>query len=153
MAADLVRDEPAPARPAPPEPGDVAAPIPYQLPVAAEVTDGLGSVNSSGVRSRGLTLATGRGVSVAAPAAGVVRFSGPFRDYDGILIIDHGRGWMTLLLNVASPLKPGDKVRLGDAVGRTLGALGVELSQNGRRFSPALIAGSSQSLSKGPKGG
>ena len=153
LAADLVRDEPAPARPAPPEPGDVAAPIPYQLPVAAEVTDGLGSVNSSGVRSRGLTLATGRGVSVAAPAAGVVRFSGPFRDYDGILIIDHGRGWMTLLLNVASPLKPGDKVRLGDAVGRTLGALGVELSQNGRRFSPALIAGSSASLSKGPKGG
>jgi hypothetical protein len=60
---------------------------------------------------------------------------------------------MTLLLNVASPLKPGDKVRLGDAVGRTLGALGVELSQNGRRFSPALIAGSSASLSKGRKGG
>lgn len=153
LAADLVRDEAAPARPAPPEPGDVAAPIAYRLPVVADVTDGLGSVNSSGVRSRGLTLATGRGGPVAAPAAGTVRFSGPFHDYDGILIIDHGHGWMTLLLNVASPLKPGDKVRLGDAVGRTLGALGVELSQNGRRFSPALIAGSSASLSKGPKGG
>jgi septal ring factor EnvC (AmiA/AmiB activator) len=153
LAADLARDEAAPARPVPPESGGVAARITYRLPAAAEVIDGLGSVNSSGVRSRGLTLATGRGMSVAAPAAGVVRFSGPFRDYDGILIIDHGHGWMTLLLNVASPLKPGDKVRLGDAVGRTLGALGVELSQNGRRFSPALIAGSSQNLSKGRKGG
>jgi septal ring factor EnvC (AmiA/AmiB activator) len=152
LAAELAQDEPAPARPAPAEGGGVGSQFPYQLPVAAEVIDGLGSVNSSGVRSRGLTLATGRGVQVTAPAAGTVRFSGPFRDYDGILIIDHGRGWMTLLLNVASPLKPGDKVHLGDAVGRTLGALGVELSQNGRRFSPALIAGSSQSLSKGPKG-
>ena len=117
------------------------------------MTEGLGSVNSSGVRSRGLTLATGRGVAVAAPAGGIVRFSGPFRDYDGILIIDHGHGWMTLLLNMVSPLKPGERVKMGDPIGRTLGSLGVELSHNGRRFSPALIAGSSASLSKGSKGG
>ena len=153
LAAELARVDPAPARPLAPEGGAVTPPFPYQLPVAAAVTNGLGSVNRSGVRSRGLTLATGRGTAVAAPADGTVRFSGPFRDYDGILIIDHGRGWMTLLLNVSSPLKPGDKVRLGDAVGRTVGPLGVELSQNGRRFSPALIAGSSQNLSKASKGG
>lgn len=153
LAAQLASEEAAPARPAAPEGGGAMAPFAYQLPLQAPVTDGLGSVNGSGVRSRGLTLATGRGVAVAAPADGIVRFSGPYRDYDGILVIDHGRGWMTLLLNVASPLKPGDKVRIGDAVGRTIGALGVELSQNGRRFSPALIAGSSQNLSKGSKGG
>ena len=29
-------------------------------------------------------------------------FSGPFRDYDGVLIIDHGGGWMSLIVNVAS---------------------------------------------------
>jgi murein hydrolase activator len=153
LAAELAQDDPAPARPVAPEAGAVGAPFPYRLPVAADVTDGLGSVNSSGVRSRGLTLATARGAAVAAPADGLVRFSGPFRDYDGILIIDHGRGWMTLLLNVSSPLKTGDRVRLGDAIGRTLGPLGVELSQNGRRISPALIAGSSASLSKAAKGG
>jgi hypothetical protein len=60
---------------------------------------------------------------------------------------------MTLIVNVASPLRPGAKVRLGDAVGRALGPLQVELSQNGHRVSPALIAGSSQSLSKAVKGG
>lgn len=153
LAAELAAADPAPPRPIGPEAGGAAAHFAYRLPVEAAVIDGLGSVNENGVRSRGLTFATGRGMSVAAPADGTVRFSGPFRDYDGILIIDHGRGWMTLLLNVASPLKPGSRVRLGDAVGRTIGALGVELSQNGRRFSPALIAGSSQNLSKGPKGG
>jgi septal ring factor EnvC (AmiA/AmiB activator) len=82
-----------------------------------------------------------------------VRFSGPFRDYDGIIVIDHGGGWMSLLVNVASPLKAGAAVRIGDQLGTALGPTDVELSHNGRRFSPALSAGSSQSLSKAAKGG
>jgi len=82
-----------------------------------------------------------------------VKYSGPFRDYDGLLIIDHGRGWLSLLVNVGSTLKVGDRIRLGEPIGRALGPLQVELSQNGRRISPALIAGSSQSLSKSAKGG
>jgi septal ring factor EnvC (AmiA/AmiB activator) len=82
-----------------------------------------------------------------------VRFAGPFRDYDGILIIDHGGGWMSLIVNVSSTLKPGEKVQMGAPIGRALGPVEVELSQNGRRFSPALIAGSSQSLSNASKGG
>jgi septal ring factor EnvC (AmiA/AmiB activator) len=143
------------ARPSPfaPDGGIPRVPFAYQLPAAALVTEGLASVNPSGVRSRGLTLATGRGAVVSAPADGVVRFSGPFRDYDGVLIIDHGGGWLSLIVNVASTLHPDDRVHLGDQIGRALGPLQVELSQNGRRISPALIAGSSQNLSKGPKGG
>jgi septal ring factor EnvC (AmiA/AmiB activator) len=129
------------------------APFAYQLPAAGPVTEGLDAVNDSGVRARGLTLATLRGAAVSAPADGIIRFSGPFRDFDGVLIIDHGGGWLSLIVNVASTLHPGDRVRLGDPVGRALGPIQVELSQNGRRISPALIAGSSPSLSKGLKGG
>ena len=70
-----------------------------------------------------------------------------------ILIIDHGGGWMSLIVNVATTLKPGDTRQPRRAIGRALGPLQVELSQNGRRISPALIAGSSQSLSNGAKGG
>jgi len=139
--------------PAPPSPfsADSAAPRPafvYQLPAAAPVTEGLAAVNDSGVRSRGLTLATARGTEVTAPAEGVIRFAGAFRDFDGVVIIDHGRGWLSLIVNVASELHPGDRVTLGQPIGRALGPLQVELSQNGRRISPALIAGSSQNLSK-----
>jgi septal ring factor EnvC (AmiA/AmiB activator) len=83
----------------------------------------------------------------------VVKFAGPFRDYDGVVIIDHGGGWISMIVNVASSLHSGDRVALGQEIGRALGALQVELSQNGRRISPALIAGSSQNLSKGTKGG
>ena len=151
IASELANSDPAPLRPLPPE-GRSSPPLPYRLPAIAAVTEGLGSVNAHGVRSRGLTLATARGVPVTAPASGIVRFSGPFRSHDGVVIIDHGRGWMSLIVGVASPLKPGDRVTLGDPLGRALGPIEVELSQNGRRMSPALIAGSSQTLSNGGKG-
>lgn len=153
LAAALVQDGAAPPRPGAPDTGSSRPPLAYRLPADAPVREGLGSVSASGVRSRGLTLATPRGTAVAAPADGVVRFSGPFRSYDGVVIIDHGGGWVSLLVNVGSAFKVGQRVRLGDAIGRTLGPLVVELSQNGRRVSPALIAGSSASLSKNAKGG
>lgn len=151
IASELAASDPAPARPLAPD-GQIAAPLPYRLPASATVTEGLGSVNAHGVRSRGVTLATARGTSLAVPASGIVRFSGPFRSHDGVVIVDHGKGWMTLIAGVASPLKTGDRVTLGDPLGRALGPIEVELSQNGRRLSPALIAGSSQTLSNGGKG-
>ena len=153
LASQLAALDPAPARPGAGQGAMSVVPFAYALPVNAPVSDGLGTVSPSGIRSRGVTFRTGRGVPVSAPAPGTIQFSGPFRDYDGILIIDHGGGWISLLVNVASPLAKGDRVQMGDVVGRTIGPLSAELSQNGRRYSPALIAGSSRSLSKGAKGG
>jgi septal ring factor EnvC (AmiA/AmiB activator) len=153
VASKLAGDDAAPASPFAPEGTLPRPPFAYRLPAAAPVSEGLSAVSSSGVRSRGLTLATSRGTPVTAPADGVVKFAGPFRDYDGVLIIDHGGGWLSLIVNVGSTLHAGDRIRLGQDIGRALGPLQVELSQNGRRMSPALIAGSSQNLSKAPKGG
>ena len=153
IAAELAALGPAPQRPAAPEGPVPRPPFDYRLAADARVVEGLGEVNASGVRSRGLTLATRRGASVMVPAAGIIRFAGPFRDYDGIAIIDHGGGWMSLIVNVTSPLKPGTRVGAGDPLGRALGPLGVELSHNGQHASPALIAGSSQALSNKAKGG
>ena len=153
MASGFASQDPALPRPGPAEAGVTGPPFGYELPAAGTVTEGLANVNGSGVQARGITLETSRGAQVSAPASGTVRFSGPFRDYDGVLIIDHGGGWMSLIVNVGSTLRPGEQVTLGQAVGRALGPLQVELSHNGRRISPALIAGSSQSLSKASKGG
>jgi septal ring factor EnvC (AmiA/AmiB activator) len=153
VASQLASDDPSPASPFGPGGAAPRAPFAYELPATAPVTEGLSSINASGVRSRGLTLATRRGMPVTAPGDGTIKFAGPFRDYDGVVIIDHGGGWLSLIVNVGSELHAGDKVRLGQDIGRALGPLLVELSQNGRRISPALIAGSSQSLSKATKGG
>ena len=153
IASELARLPAPPARPGATGPAASPLPFAYELPSLAPVIEGLGAVATNGVRSRGLTLSSVRGSSVTAPASGTIRFSGPFRSYDAVVIIEHKGGWMSLMLNVASPLKPGEKVEIGQPLGRALGRIGVELSRNGRHVSPALIAGSSQSLSKTPKEG
>ena len=142
----------------PPRPGSADGPLfrspfPYRLPAAAALTQGLGEVDSAGVRSRGITLATQRGVAVEAPASGTVKFAGPFSGFDGVIIIDHGSGWMTMLVNVSPSVRNGQNLSIGAPVGRALGPLSVELYRNGKPQSPALIAGSSPPLSKGAKGG
>jgi septal ring factor EnvC (AmiA/AmiB activator) len=153
IASELSALGPAPLRPLAGEGRAPPTRLDYRLPANGRVLVGLGEVNASGVRSRGLTLATPRGAPVIVPAGGIIRFAGPFRDYDGIAIIDHGGGWMSLIVNVRSSLAPGTKVAAGAPLGRALGELGVELSHNGHHQSPALIAGSSAKLSKSPKGG
>ncbi|MEO7276686.1 MAG: peptidoglycan DD-metalloendopeptidase family protein [Sphingomicrobium sp.] len=152
VAKQLASEAPAPARPTA-DGGQVERPaFAFALPAAAPVTQGLAAVSDSGVRSRGVTLATARGAPLSAPADGIVRFAAPFRDYDGVIIIDHGGGWMSLVVNLSTQLKPGDRVGFGDPLGRALGPIEVGLSHHGRQSSPALIAGSSGPLSKGAKG-
>lgn len=130
-----------------------AAPLDYRLPADAAVTDGLGAISANGVRSRGITLATRRGMPLVAPASGTILFAGPFRDYDGILIIDHGGGWKSVLVNAGSKLQRGSKVAIGEPIGIALGPVEIELQRNGNAVSPALIAGSSAMLSNPSKGG
>ena len=139
---------------APPRPmrGDSALPpvdFAYTLPVSAPLLDGLGSVDRAGIVSRGLSFATGRGAEVVVPADGTIAFAAPFREKDGVVIINHGSGWTSLLLGVASDRPRGTRVKRGEPLGRALGPVGVELRRGGVPVSPALIAASSVPLSNG----
>lgn len=149
VASRLAELDFAPARPIR---GDSALPredFAYSLPVSGKLAEGLGSVSRTGISSRGLRFETARGTPVAVPADGTIQFAAPFRGQDGIVIIDHGDGWTSLLLGVASDRKRGTRVRRGEKLGRALGPLGVELRRNGVPVSPALIAASSVPLSNG----
>jgi septal ring factor EnvC (AmiA/AmiB activator) len=150
LASDLAALGPAPVSGGNAAP---AAPFAYQLPAKAPVTDGMGAVSANGVRSRGITLATRRGTPLVAPANGTILFAGPFRGYDGILIIDHGNGWKSVIVNAGSRLHRGTPVSMGDPLGVALGQVEVQLQHSGVPVSPALIAGSSGVLSNAPKGG
>ena len=150
-ASELARLDFAPARPMR---GDSAAPavdFAYSLPVGAPLLDGLGSVSRAGIASRGLRFDTGRGAGVIVPADGTILFAAPYRNEDGVVIIDHQGGWTSLLLGVASDRPRGTRVKRGEPLGRALGTVGVELRRNGRPVSPALIAASSVPLSNGGK--
>jgi len=129
------------------------APLKYQLPASASVIDGLGEISENGVRSRGVTLATRRGASLTVPASGTIIFAGPFRDYDGVIIIDHGSGWKSVVVNAGTRLARGAPVHIGEPLGIALGPVEVQLQHRGAPVSPALIAGSSQMLSNVRKGG
>lgn len=86
----------------------------YRMPVVGQLVTGFGEVSESGVRSRGLTLATQPNAQVVAPTAGRIAFAGYYRGFGQILIIDHGQGWTTLITNLHRlSVNVGDSVRQG----------------------------------------
>lgn len=144
---------PLPGRPLTDEGRPVRPPFAYQLPLDAPLAAGLGSVDANGIRSRGLGFANRRGVALIVPADGTLVFAGPYRRSDGVVIIDHGGGWLTLIVNAGTTLTRGSRLRRGESLGRAVGPLQVELRRGGVRVSPALIAASSDMLSKFTEGG
>ncbi len=108
----------------------------YRLPVVGRIVAGLGEVNDSGVRSRGITIAARPGGQVVAPALGRVGFAGDYRGYGKIVIIDHGGGWVSLLTGmIALSVGVGDTVDAGAPVGRAGSddsRITVELRRAGR---------------------
>jgi len=147
LAALLSRVPPAPPRPVGSDSRPGRAPFAYVLPVSADVADGLGTVNDAGIRSRGIRFESWRGAPVVMPAKGKIVFAGPYRRYDGVVIIDHGNGWLTMLLNVRADHERGASLEAGEPLGKALGEIGVELSHDGNFVSPAEIALRSRSLS------
>ncbi len=146
LAADL-GELPGPLpRPGPP-PERGAAAIPYRLPVAGRLVTGVGEISDGGVHSRGLTFATAPGVEVVAPANGRILYAAPFRSYGRVVILDHGRGWSSVITNLDDlAVEAGANVRRGARLGRA-GSGGdprvtVELRHEGRPVPIAqLVAG------------
>lgn len=145
-AAELVTLGALPPRPTPGDRSAVEPAISYRMPATAALVEGAGSVNRDGVRSRGVRLATTRGAAIVVPASGSIAFSGPFRRHDGIVIIDHGGGWMTMVVGVRSALSKGSRVEQGEVLGRALGEIRVELTHDGRPVSAPVVAARSLSI-------
>lgn len=118
----------------------------YRLPVRGRLVTGLGEVSGDGVRARGLTFAVTPGAATVAPAAGRVRYARPFRSYGGVVIMDHGDGWTTLLTGLGQlAVRPGQAVAAGAPIGRAAvndGArVTVELRRQGRPMDIARLVG------------
>ncbi|MDQ3078561.1 MAG: M23 family metallopeptidase, partial [Pseudomonadota bacterium] len=151
LARALARLPLAPPRPYAADARAAPLGLAYALPTQASVIEGLGNVSASGVRSRGIRFATPRGSRIVAPAAGKILFAGAFREHDGIIVIDHGNGWTSLLIDLAPTVRTGERVAAGVTLGRALGDVSLELREAGQPRSAALIAGSSAMLSNGGK--
>jgi murein hydrolase activator len=112
-----------------------AAQAPYRLPVVGQIVTGLGEISNTGVRARGLTIATRPSAQVVAPTGGRIAFAAPYRGFGSIVIIDHGRGWTTTITSLADlDVKVGDAVDQGSPIGRagpSRPTITVELRRNG----------------------
>lgn len=135
-----------------PRPAAAAAPapttrrLPYQLPVSGRLITGVGEISDGGVHSRGLTFETDAGARIIAPADGRILHAAPFRSYGFVVIIDHGRGWTTVVTDLgALQVRAGQRVRRGALLGRASASdrrVTVELRRAGRPVPIAqIIAG------------
>jgi len=115
----------------------------YRLPASGRVVVGMGEQSGIGIRARGLTLATAPAAVVVAPAAGRITYSGPFRGYGDIAILDHGHGWTTILAGLELVTAgSGMVVPAGTPLGhmaRRAPRLTIELRHQGRLVDPAAM--------------
>ncbi len=117
-AAERLAHDQAQARTLPPLPA-------LAWPAAGEVVRGFGAFERPGsgatLSRRGLDVEVGAGVTVRAPADGVVRYVGPIRGLDHGVILDHG-AVSTVIAKLAAPateptVTVGQTVAAGAAVG------------------------------------
>ena len=98
---------------------------------------------SKGQRRKGLTIETQPGAQVVAPFNGQIVFSGPFRGYGHLLIIEHGEGYHSLLAGMALVegavgqwLLAGEPVGLMARSQTGKPSLYMELRRNGQAVNP-----------------
>ena len=116
-----------------------------RLPIRGVLANRFGAQRSSGGPSwKGLFIRSPPGQEVRAVAPGRVVFADWLRGFGNLLIIDHGKGYLTIYGNNESVLKQiGEPVRTGDAVA-TVGASGgnmesglyFEIRHEGKAFDP-----------------
>lgn len=111
-------------------------------PVIGRLAVAFGAKEDAGA-AKGVRFETAAGAQVVAPFGGEVVFSGPFRGYGPLLIIDHGEGYHSLLAGLGRiDAVAGQEVLVGEPVGIMSGRgkgpirLYMELRRGGRPVDP-----------------
>jgi len=99
-------------------------------------------IKKYGRGEKGLTFVGRASAKVLAPYAGRVEFSGPFKNYENVVILNVGDGFFVLLTGLDElHIDAGDNVRRGEPVGalpgRSNSELYIELRRNGSPVDPS----------------
>ena len=88
------------------------------LPAAGTILRTFGSPDGFGGIEHGVSIQTLAGATVSAPIDGSILFSGPYRTYGQLLIINAGRGYYILIAGMdRTSVSPGQFVLAGEPVG------------------------------------
>lgn len=111
-------------------------------PVRGNVITEYGQMISNGVTSKGIVYKTRPNAQVIAPYDGTVIFSGPFKGYGNIIIVEHGDGYLSLLAGLGNiDCEVGQMLLTGEPVGtmpdETSAKLYVEIRKDRQPINPA----------------
>lgn len=122
---------PASARPAPPtskpkplpsnapiaEPGTFAGG--FAWPLSGKVLAGFGPAKN-GVYNKGIDIAAARGTPIRAAAGGIVAFAGSVNVFGGLVLINHGSGWVTAYGHADRvDVVRGQRIEKGQVIGQS----------------------------------
>ena len=131
---------PAPTESENADSGGGLAQLDLQLPVEGRTITGFGEKSAAGVRSTGVVIAPTPGALVVAPAGGRVAFSGPYRGFGRIVIIEHDTGWTSLITGLArSDVEAGAELARGGPLGVAADekpTVTLELRRDGKPVNP-----------------
>jgi murein hydrolase activator len=148
----------APSPPSAPSPEARTPPVPaagsftankgrLTFPAIGRLVGRFGETDEVGLTAKGITVQTRPNAPVVAAHDGKVIYSGPFRGYGRIIIIEHGHGFLTLLAGLDRiDVQAGQGLLAGEPVGTMRGAdeigdarsrhLYIELRQDGAPVDP-----------------
>ena len=88
------------------------------LPVTGRVVGRFGQRNENGVRRQGVSITARAGAQINAPYDGLVLYSGPFRQYGDIVILNLADGFQMILAGLAdSGVFVGQEILAGEPIG------------------------------------
>ncbi len=111
-------------------------------PVRGTLVTDYGEMISNGVTSKGIVYKTRPNAQVIAPYDGTVIFSGPFKGYGNLIIVEHGDGYLSLLAGLGSiDCELGQMLLTGEPVGTMPNQAGsklyVEIRKDRQPINPA----------------
>ncbi|MEZ9821197.1 murein hydrolase activator EnvC [Shewanella sp. 10N.286.45.A1] len=114
-------------------------------PTKGRIKSGFGSKRSGQVKWKGVTISASEGQNIAAIAGGKVIYADWLRGFGMVLVVDHGKGYMSLYGHAQTLLKSaGDSVSKGESIalvgrsgGQTESGLYFEVRHKGQAVDPA----------------
>ncbi|MBB1268491.1 peptidoglycan DD-metalloendopeptidase family protein [Shewanella sp. SR44-3] len=114
-------------------------------PTKGRLNTKFGSSRSGQINWKGVILSAAEGQAVNAVAAGRVIYADWLRGFGMVMVVDHGKGFMSLYGHAQALLKkPGDKINRGETIalvgrsgGRTEPGLYFEIRNKGQAVNPA----------------
>lgn len=114
-----------------------------RMPASGTILVHFGQNDNIGAKSEGLKLKTRPGAVVSAPMGGIVRFTGQFKNYGNMVIIEHQKGYHSLVAGMSRiDTVVGRRLNAGEPVGAMgtsgdAGTLYYELRHDGKPVDPS----------------